>query len=116
MSKQKESILAWVMAIGFLSHYIFGYFFWDEIKVANIYYISVYFNMDILGFVVYLLAHSRILKGMGALGMILGTYYFYMEFNDPASWILRDYLTLGLLFANCFFLWLFTDKIKNKKL
>ena len=70
--------------------------------------------MDIWGFVVYLLANAKALKGMGAFGMILGSYFFYMEFNDPSLWNLRDYLTLGLVAVNCGFIWIFTDKFKSK--
>jgi hypothetical protein len=114
MDKRKENIIAGIMFIGLVSHYLFGYFFWDELTAVNIYYITVYWCMDLWGFTVYLLACGRILKGVGALGMLLGSYFFYMEFNDPSVWAERDYLTLGLVFSNCFFIWYFTDKIKTK--
>lgn len=116
MDKKKETILALVLFIGLASHFLLGYFFWDEIKIVNIYYVSIYFLCDVFGFVVYLLATSKALKGMGALGMILGTFYLYREFNDPSLWIKRDYITLGLVFVNCFFIWLLTDKVKNKNI
>lgn len=70
--------------------------------------------MDVFGFVVYMLANGKVLKGMGALGMVCGTFFFYMEFNDPNLWVKRDYLTLGLVFVNCYFIWFYTDKLKKK--
>lgn len=114
MDKYKENILAAVIFIGLLSHYVIGYFLWDKLGSEKLYSITAYFCMDIWGFIVYLLANSKALKGMGALGMVLGSYFFYMEFNDPNFWNLRDYLTLGLVVLNCGFIWMFTDKIKYK--
>ena len=114
MRKKKENILAAILFIGLASHFLFGYFFWDEIKAVNIYYVSVYFLCDVFGFVVYLLANSKALKGVGALGMILGTFYLYQEFNDPSLWVQRDYITLGLVFLNSYFIWYFTDRFKDK--
>jgi len=113
VSKQKENILAVVLFIGLVSHYFIGYFLWDKLGSEKIYSITAYFNMDLWGFVVYLLATSKTLKGMGALGMVCGSYFFYMEFNDPYLWNTRDYLTLGLVSVNCGFIWYFTDKIKD---
>ena len=114
MSKNKENILAAVIFVGLISHYFIGYFLWDKLGSEKIYSITAYFCMDICGFVVYLLASGKLLKGMGGLGMLLGSYFFYMEFNDPSLWDVRDYLTLGLVAMNCCFIWLFTDKMKRK--
>lgn len=117
MDKKKENILALVLFIGLIMHFGIGYFFWDVIKFVNIYYLSIYFLCDVFGFVIYLISTSKILKGIGALTMVLSLYYIYMEFNDPSFWNVRDYLTLGLLLANCGFVWIFTDRltVKNKK-
>jgi len=114
VSKRKENILALVLLIGLVSHYFIGYFLWDKLGSEKIYSITAYFNMDLWGFVVYLLANGRVLKGMGGLGMVCGSFFFYMEFSDPYFWSVRDYLTLGLVGMNCGFIWMFTDKIKNK--
>lgn len=116
MNERKENILASILFIGLGLHFGVGYFFWDEIKVVNIYYVSIYFMVDVFGLVVYLLATGSLLKGIGALGMALGTFYLYKEFNDPAYWIERDYTTMGLVFANMAFIWYYTDKVKNKNL
>lgn len=114
MSKKQETILAVVLAVGLVSHFFLGYFYWDKLGSERIYSLTAYFCMDLWGFVVYLLANGRILKGMGALGMVCGAFFFYMEFNDPNLWIQRDYLTLALVLGNSFFIWVFTDKVKNK--
>jgi len=116
MSNKKENILGVVLFIGILSHYCLGYFFWDKLGSEKIYSITAYFNADVYGFIVYLLSKGKLLKGMGALGMVCGSYFFYMEFNDPNLWGIRDFLTLGLVVTNCFFVWFFTDKFKQKKL
>jgi len=116
MQKNKESILAVVLFVGLVSHFGIGYFFWEEIKFVNVYYLTVYFLFDVFGFVVYLLATSKALKGIGALSMVVSLYYIYMEFNNPSFWVERDYLTLGLTLANCAFIWFFTDKFKNKSI
>lgn len=118
MPKNKENILAAILFVGLVSHYFIGYFLWDKLGSEKVYSVTAYFCMDLWGFVVYLLASSKLLKGMGGLGMVCGSYYFYMEFNDPNFWGVRDFLTLALVFTNCLFLWFFTDKFKtkNKKL
>lgn len=118
MNKRKENILAVVVFIGLITHFLFGYFFWDEIKFVNIYYVSTYFLCDVLSFTVYLIATAKWLKGIGALGMVLSVFYIYMEFQNPTYWVQRDYLTLGLVIVNCGFIWFFTDKAthKNKKI
>ncbi|MES2382415.1 MAG: hypothetical protein V4538_15315 [Bacteroidota bacterium] len=115
MTKAQETILGWVVFVGLISHFGLGYFFWDVIKVVNIYYVSIYFMVDVMGFVIYLTSReSKMLKGMGALGMVLGTFYLYREFNNPMYWTERNFITLGLVLSNTFFIWYFTDKIKNK--
>lgn len=116
MDKRKENILAIILFVGLVSHYFIGYFLWDEIGSEKVYSITAYFCMDLWGFVVYLLANGRALKGMGGLGMVCGTFFFYMEFNDPSLWNKRDFMTLGLVIINCCFIWFFTDKIKKTKI
>lgn len=104
--------------IGLLSHYFFGYFLWDKIGTEKLYSITAYFCMDVWGLVVIILSKTRLLKGFGYLGMVLGTYYFYMEFNDPYNWQVEDYkggATLLLSFINLFFLWYYTDLFKKLK-
>lgn len=116
MQKRKENILTAILFIGIILHFGIGYFLWDEITVVNIYYVSVYFLGDVCGFVIFLISQGNLLKGGGMLMMGLSTYYLYMEFNDPTYWIERDYITLGMVFANVFFIWFFTSKFKDKNL
>ena len=74
--KEKENKIAIMMFIGLVSHYCFGYFFWGVLPKVNIYYLTVYFNMDVWGFTVFMLAReSKFLKGIGMLGMLLGSLY-----------------------------------------
>lgn len=116
---KNEKILGLMIFIGLMSHYVFGYFFWDKIGTEKLYLITAYFCMDIFGLVVFILAKTKFLKGLGCLAMVLGTYYFYMEFNDPQNWRVGDYkmgCTFLLLIVNLVFVWIFTDKFKNLKL
>lgn len=120
MPKQvkKELILGLMIFIGLISHYVFWYFFWDKIGTEKLYSITAYFCMDIWGLVVFVLANTRFLKGLGCLGMVLGSYFFYMEFNDPQNWEVSDYkvgCTFFLLIINLFFVWYYTDKFKKLK-
>lgn len=118
MSKKKENILAAIIFIGFISHYCFGYFFWKELGSEKIYSITMYFCADIWGLVLFLLACGRILKGLGVLGMVLGTFFFYMEFQDPYNWEVVDYrnlATLTLSSINLFFVLYYTDVFKKLK-
>jgi len=115
MDKKKEPVLAIVLFIGLISHYLLGYFFWDKLGSDRVYSITAYFCMDVWSFVVVLLSRTKILQGMGLLGMMLGMYFFYMEFQEPELWVQRDYLTLGLVLSNVYFLWYFTGKFKNKE-
>jgi len=117
--KEKESILGFAIFIGLIAHYVFGYFFWDKIGYDRVYCITAYFCMDVWGMVVFIIAKGKILKGAGALGMVLGTYYFYMEFNDPFVWAGNDYkllATLALSIMNLFFIWYYTDLFKKIKI
>ncbi len=118
---KKETILGLMIFIGLISHYVFGYFFWDKIGSEKIYSISAYFCMDVWGLVVFILAKTKTLKGAGCLGMVLGSYFFYMEFNDPQNWRVSDYkagCTFLLLVVNLAFVWHYTNlfqRLKNKK-
>lgn len=115
MDKKQENILGWVVIIGFSSH-LYSYFFWEEIIGVNIFYITIYFNADILGFALFVLTReSKILKGAGVIGMGAGSYLFFCEFNNPVYWEQRDFLTLGMIFINVFFLIIFTERLKHKK-
>jgi hypothetical protein len=113
--KQREDRLAYALFFSVICHYFLGYGFWNKFTNINIFYVTLYFCMDMWGFATYLLSRdSKLLKGAGALGMVLGSYYFYMEFNTPESWEARDVLTLVMILCNVGFLMLFTDKIKKK--
>jgi len=104
------------MMIGLIMHYYLGYFLWDKISFINLYYISFYFCMDLWGFIVFMLAtKSALLKGAGGLGMVLGSYFMYMEFHDPMNWQERDYTMLVMVGMNCAFIWFITENIKFKK-
>ena len=119
MEKKRETILGWMIFVGMISHYLFGYFFWDKLGSDLIYSITAYFLMDIMGMVIFVLALTRFLKGLGCLGMILGTYYFYMEFRDPMVWNDVDFKglpTFGLSVLNLFFVWYYTDLFKKLKI
>lgn len=111
MEKKKENILALIISVGLLFHFGLGYFFWYELGVEKLYRLTGFFCMDLWGFLVFLLSRTKGLKGIGALGMALGTYFAHMEFQ---GWDLKDYLTLGLIFGNVFFICLFTEEFKNK--
>ena len=116
--KNKEAVLVWAIFIGLFLHHFFGYFFWDKIPNVNVYYISVYFCMDVWGLVVFLIATKNILKGAGCLGMVLGTFYFYKELNNPEVWVDNDYKLLAMFFlsiVNLFFIWYYTDIFKKLK-
>jgi len=118
MRKNTETILGWMIFTGLVSHYVFGYFLWDVIGTEKLYSITVYFCGDISGLCLFIIARTRFLKGMGCLAMVLGTYFFYMEFNDPQNWKLEDYkggCTFLLLIVNLFFVWYYTDKFKKLK-
>ena len=119
MGKQKETVLGWIIFAGLIFHYLFGYFFWDKIYNVNIYYISAYFLMDVMGLVIFIIATTKFLKGIGAAGMLFGSYYFYMEFRNPMVWNDIDYKglpTLVLMILNLGFLWYYTDIFKRLKI
>ncbi len=114
MDKQAENILTTVLFVGVSLHFSIGLFFYDKLPVGNIGKICLFFSMDVQGFVLFLLSHKKVFKGLGALGMILGSYLLYKELVTDNSLTEKDYLTMGLLFSNCYFIWLITDKLKNK--
>lgn len=70
--------------------------------------------MDVLGLVTLIIGSSSFLRESGVFLMVLGTYFFYMEFNDPINWKNQDYTTLFLLIINIFFLRLYYNKIRKK--
>jgi len=118
MEKNKENVLGCMIFVGLISHYLFGYFLWDKILGDMLYSITAYFCMDVFGLTTFILAKTRFLKGLGCLGIALGTYYFYMEFNSPYNWEVNDYkglATLGISGINLFFIWFYTDILKNIK-
>ena len=104
--KKTQDRLAAVMFVGLIAHYYFGYFLWDKISFINLYYMSLYFCMDLFGFVVFMLAtKSDFLKATGAAGMLMGSYFMYMEFHNPMMWEERDYTMLMMVAMNCCFIW-----------
>lgn len=114
--QKKEELLGWAIFFSLISHYWLGYFFWGSISLINIYYLTAYWCMDIFGLTIFILAReSKFLKGMGALAMALGTFFFYMEFNDPKNWKQDNIVTLIILLMNTSFIWIFTEKIKTNK-
>jgi hypothetical protein len=118
MQKNKEDILGWAIFIGLISHFLFGYFFWDKIGTEKLYTITVYFVIDVLGLVSIILSTKKLLTNVGYLAMFLGTFYFYMEFNDPYNFQVKNFraqATLGVSFMNLFFLWYYTDLFKKLK-
>lgn len=113
--KQREDKLAYALLFSIVAHYFLGYGFWSNFSSINIFYVTLYFCMDIWGFAVYILSReSKLLKGAGVMGMILGSYFFYMEFNSPEYWETRDFITLVMIMCNIVFIMLFTEKIKQK--
>jgi len=115
---KKERILGLMIFIGLISHYVFGYFFWDKLGTEKIYSISAYFSLDIWSLCCFILAKTKFLKGMGCLGMGCATYFFYMEFNDPQNWEVEDYkmgCTFVLMLINLFFVWVYTEKLRKLK-
>jgi len=112
VKKKKENILTCIIFVGFIAHFVVGYFFWDKIGIENLYRLTGYFCMDLWGFIVFLLANTRWLKGMGALGMILGSYYSYILLQDED---VKDYFMFGVMLSNVFFIWFFIEKFKQQK-
>lgn len=116
MEKKQANIFTLIVFAGVVLHYCVGLFFWRDLPVGDVGKICIYFALDVNGFVLFLLANNRTFRGLGALGMILGCYFLYKELVDNSNPIEKDVLTLGLLFSNCYFIWYFSDKIKNKRL
>jgi len=113
--KQREDRLAYALFFSIIAHYVFGYGFWRNFANINIFYVTLYFCMDMWSLVVYMVCKkSKLLKVVSALGMGFGSYFFYMEFNSPEYWQARDILTLLMILCNIIFIMLFTDKIKEK--
>lgn len=118
MQQYKETILGWVLFTGLVSHFLFGYFLWDIVGTEKLYTITVYFVIDMMGLVAVILSTVQFLTNMGYLAMAFGTFYFYMEFNDPYNFQVANYrthATLVLSFINLFFFWHYTDLFKKLK-
>lgn len=110
---KKDNLIACAFWIGLLVH-LMGYFLADEVKGINIYLLTVYFNMNMLGLVTMVVGNTSFLRDSGVFLMILGTYFFYMEFNDPMKWDRKDYSTLVLLMVNILFLRIYYNKMRKK--
>ena len=110
---KKNNIITAAFWIGLLVH-LMGYFFAGEFKNINICLLTVYFNMNMLGLVTLIVGNTAGLREGGVFLMVLGTYFFYMEFNDPMNWKNRDFTTLFLLITNIFFLRLYYNKIRKR--
>ena len=111
--KNKENIVTAAFWIGLLVH-LMGYFLAGEFKDVNIYLLTVYFNMDMLGLVTLIIGSSVFIRESGVFLMVLGTYFFYMEFNNPMLWTRENYTTLIMLIVNVGFLRIYYNKIRKK--
>ena len=116
MDKRQQNTLAVIVLFGLVSHFYFGYVLWLRVKGVNIFAVSLYFCMDLLGFTCYLIAtKSNLLKATGAFGMAMGSFLMYIEFHDPRNWEERDGVLMAMIFINVLFILIFTWYLKPKK-
>jgi len=117
IDKTKENILAGVLALAIISHFGVAYFLWRWLPIDRIYYLTLYMNMDVWGLAVFVLTReSKWLRGIGMLGMAIGSFYLYIEFRgNPTKWTPINFVTIIIILINTCFIWHFSDKIKNKK-
>jgi len=116
MTKQKvENIQSALIFISLVFH-LFGYFFWQQIKIINLYYVSVYFMMMNLGLCLVLCNSSRFLHYISTAIFSFGGGFLYMEFaGDPSNWTNVNILTFTFIGANSLLIsrYIETKKIKN---
>lgn len=113
--KTKEDISATLVGLAFVTH-IFSYFFWQYIRVINIYYATIYFNMFVDGFVFMMLMRGKIWKVVSTLMFWGGSHLLYMELSrNPMNWTDLDLVVFGIAGINSIMISNFFDNVKYKK-
>ena len=115
MRKKDEDIAAMLVFIAFISH-ILSYFFWQYVKSVNIFYVTIYFNMFVDGFVFMMVTRGKLFKLIAGLMFWGGSHLTYMEFyRDPQHWTVLDIVVFGIAGINSIIISEIMDKLKNKR-
>lgn len=116
MTKKKiEAVQSGLIFVSLVFH-LFGYFFWQQVTIINLYYVSVYFMMMNLGLCLVLCNSSRFLHYISTAIFSLGGGFLYMEFSgDPSNWTNVNIITFIFIGANSLLIsrYIETKKIKN---
>ena len=113
--KSKNDLAAGLVFFSFLSH-IFGYFFWQEIKIVNIFYVTIYFNMFVHGFVFMMLMNGQVWRVVSTLMFWVGSQLLYMElWRNPMDWTNTDVWVLIFTGINAVLISFLMDKLKHRK-
>lgn len=110
----KDAIISLLVGISLIGH-IFGYFFWQYVKVINLYYVSVYFMMMNLGLVLMLSLNGRFMKYVSVAMFSFGGGFLYMEFaGDPQNWTYTNLATFIFIGVNSLLISRWIEKYKEK--
>ena len=113
--KSKNDWAAGLVFFSFVSH-LFSYFFWQEVKVLNIFYVTIYFNMFVHGFVFMMLMSGQFWKVVSTLMFWVGSQLLYMEiWRNPMDWTNADIWVLISTGINAILISFLMDKLKHKK-
>ena len=86
MSKKGEEISATFLFISILIHLV-SYFFWREIPIKNVYYITAYFVVTNAGLVLLMISRHFALTAVGTLMVCVGSWFVLMElYGKPMEW------------------------------
>ena len=93
----------------------YAYYFWPEMTIKNLYYISIYFLLYINGFAFSMITQTTFGKVVSGVMMTFGGYLLFIEFSgDPKKWEQWQFWLGFLVILQGFLTVLIIEKLKKK--
>jgi len=111
---KRDDIIGILVGVSLIGH-IIGYFFWQYVKIINLYYVSMYFMMMNIGLALMLSLHGVLMRYVSVAMFSFGGGFLYMEFaGDPQNWTNVNILTFMFIGINSLLISRYIEKYKEK--
>jgi hypothetical protein len=114
----RQSLNEWIgmgIAISALAGHAYAYYYWPEMTIKNVYYLSMYATLYMCGFAFTMITQTTFGKVASGLIMTTAGYLLFIEFaGDPTNWELWEFWLGILVILQGALIVLIFEKIKKK--